>query len=88
MSAVVLPFPVAHRDYRYEVCVWLLRSEDHTCTPPRELPAVWEVARCPWHMDWIDPLQTFPEDQRDAAIAWAAAYAASRADHVYHGRAA
>jgi hypothetical protein len=87
MSDNIIAFPARspEPDYRYELVVWLLRGEDHSVQPPRMLDAVWEVARCPWHMDWVDPLQVFPEHQRDHAVAWARDYAAKHSNHVFHG---
>lgn len=86
----VIPFPIrsAVPDYRYELVVWLPRGEDHSVQPPRKLPAVWEVARCPHHMDLVDPLQIFPVDQHAEAVAWARTYAATNPNHVFHGEAA
>lgn len=66
-------------EYRRDtICIWLLRDEERSGLEP-----VWEVARMPWHADWIDSLQTFPEDQHAEAVIWARAYVAVHPDHVF-----
>ena len=81
----VIPFPIhaVGPDYRYDLVVWLVRGEDHSVQPPHQLSAVWEVARCPHHMDWVDPLQVFPEDSRAEAVAWARAYVEQHPNHRF-----
>ena len=59
----------------FELRVWHLHSGD--------LPLCWEVARCPHHMDWFDPLAHF--DTKTEALAWAAEYAAEDARHWFSG---